>query len=77
MDLRRTFAANVVKLRAERGISQEELAHLAEINRSYLSDLETGKTYVGLEIMGKIADVLGVEGADLLKKAKPTSPKRK
>jgi transcriptional regulator with XRE-family HTH domain len=77
MDLRRTFAANVVKLRAERGISQEELAHLADINRSYLSDLETGKTYVGLEIMGKIADVLGVEGADLLKKIKPTSPKRK
>jgi transcriptional regulator with XRE-family HTH domain len=76
MDLRRTFAANVVKLRAERGISQEELAHLAEINRSYLSDLETGKTYVGLEIMGKIADVLEVEGADLLKKIKP-SPKRK
>ncbi len=77
MDLRRTFAANVVKLRAERGISQEELAHLADINRSYLSDLETAKTYVGLEIMGKIADVLGVEGADLLKKIKPTSSKRK
>lgn len=77
MDLRRTFAANVVKLRAEKGISQEELAHLADINRSYLSDLETAKTYVGLEIMGKIADVLGVEGADLLKKIKPTSPKRK
>lgn len=77
MDLRRTFAANVVKLRAERGLSQEELAHRANINRSYLSDLETGKTYAGLEIMGKIADVLEVEGADLLKKIKPTSPKRK
>jgi transcriptional regulator with XRE-family HTH domain len=77
MDLRRTFAANVVKLRAERGISQEDLAHQAEINRSYLSDLENARTYVGLEILGKIADVLGVEGADLLKKIKPTSPKRK
>jgi transcriptional regulator with XRE-family HTH domain len=77
MDLRRTFAANVVKLRADRGISQEDLAHQAEINRSYLSDLENARTYVGLEILGKIADVLGVEGADLLKKAKPTSPKRK
>ena len=76
MDLRRTFAANVVKLRAEKGLSQEELAHLADINRSYLSDLETAKTYVGLEIMGRIADVLGVEGADLLKKIKPV-PKRK
>ena len=77
MDLRRTFAANVVKLRAAKGISQEELAHQAEINRSYLSDLENARTYVGLEILGKIADVLGVEGADLLKKTKPASPKRK
>lgn len=77
MDLRRTFAANLRKLRTDKGLSQEDLAHQAEINRSYISDLETGKTYVGLEIMGKIADVLGVEGADLLKKIKPTSPKRK
>lgn len=77
MDLRRTFAANVVKLRAKKGISQEELAHQAEINRSYLSDLETGKKNVGLDILGKLANALGVEGADLLKKIKPTSPKRK
>lgn len=77
MDLRRTFAANVVKLRAEKGISQEELAHVAKVNRSYLSDLETGKKNVGLDILGRIANALGVEGADLLKKIKPTSPKRK
>jgi transcriptional regulator with XRE-family HTH domain len=77
MDLRRTFAANVVKLRAKKGISQEELAHQAEINRSYLSDLETGKKNVGLDILGKLANALGVEGADLLKKIKPASPKRK
>ncbi|EKS30257.1 helix-turn-helix domain-containing protein [Afipia felis] len=76
MDLRRTFAANVVKLRAEKGISQEELAHQAKVNRSYLSDLENARTHVGLEILGRIADVLGVEGADLLKKIKPV-PKRK
>lgn len=97
MDLRRTFAMNLERLRRQRGLSQEELALEAGINRTYISDLETagikkritpaslkkkrkddGKgPYVGLEIIGKLADVLGVEGADLLKKAKPTSPKRK
>ncbi len=77
MDLRRTFAANVVSLRALRGISQEELAFRANINRGYLSDLENARAFVGLEILGKIADELGVEGADLLKRSRVGSPKRK
>lgn len=68
MDLRRIFAANVVRLRAEKGLSQEELAYQVGMNRAHLSEIETGKAYVGLEILGKIADELGVEGADLLKK---------
>lgn len=68
MDLRRIFAANVVRLRAEKGLTQEELAHEVDMNRAHLSEIENGKTYVGLEILEKIADVLGVEGADLLKK---------
>jgi transcriptional regulator with XRE-family HTH domain len=77
MDLRRTFAANVVRLRAEKGISQEELAYEVGMNRAHLSEIETGKAYVGLEILGKIADVLGVEGADLLTRdAKGTAKRR-
>ena len=76
MDLRRVFASNVLRLRKEKGLSQEELAHLAEINRGYISTLENCEAYVGLEILGRIADVLGVEGADLLKKPakRPTKP---
>jgi transcriptional regulator with XRE-family HTH domain len=77
MDLRRTFARNVFRLRSSKGISQEELAHLAGINRSHVSDIETCKTYAGLEIIGKIADVLGVEGADLLKKSAKRPAKTK
>lgn len=68
MDLRRTFATNLLQLRREKGLSQEELAHRANINRGYVSTLENCEAYVGLEILGRIADVLGVEGADLLKK---------
>ena len=49
-------------------MSQEELADAASINRTYISKLETGATYAGLEIIGKLAEVLEVEAAELLKR---------
>ena len=67
MDLRQVFAANLRRLRHAKGLSQESLAYEAEVNRSYLSKVEKGETYVGLEIIGKLASVLDVEPAELLK----------
>ena len=52
-DLRDAFAANLRRLRHARGISQEDLAHEAGINRSYMSKLEKGASYPGLEIITK------------------------
>jgi len=69
MDIRQVFAANLRRLRHEKGFSQEVLADLADVNRTYVSKLETGATYVGLEIIAKLADVLGTEPAELLKRA--------
>jgi transcriptional regulator with XRE-family HTH domain len=66
MDLRQVFAANLRRLRHQKGLSQEDLAHEAEVNRTYMSKLEKGGSYVGLEIIGKIAAVLEVEPAELL-----------
>lgn len=45
---------------------QERLAYEVGMNRAHLSEIETGKARVGLEILEKIADELGVEGAHLL-----------
>ncbi len=67
MDLRQVFAANLRRLRHAKGLSQEDLAHEAEVNRSYMSRLEKGASYPGLEIIGKLATVLEVEPAELLK----------
>lgn len=67
MDLRRVFAANLRRLRHAKGLSQESLAHESGVNRTYMSKLETGVTYVGLEIIGKLADVLEAEPAEFLK----------
>jgi DNA-binding XRE family transcriptional regulator len=54
-DLRDAFAANLRRLRHARSISQEDLAHEAGINRSYMSKLEKGASYPGLEIIAKLA----------------------
>jgi len=67
MDLREVFATNVRRLRHERGLSQDDLAYEAEVSRSYLSQLEKGVFYASLKIVGKLADVLQVEPAELLK----------
>jgi transcriptional regulator with XRE-family HTH domain len=67
MDLRQVFAANLRRLRHEKGLSQEDLAYEAGVNRSYMSQLEKGASYPGLEIIGKLAKVLEVEPAELLR----------
>jgi transcriptional regulator with XRE-family HTH domain len=67
MDLRSTFAANVVRLRRAKGFSQEALAYEAGVNRSYLARIETAQPYVGLEVIGKLAEALDVEPEELLK----------
>jgi transcriptional regulator with XRE-family HTH domain len=66
MDLRQVFAANLRRLRHAKGLSQEDLAYEAGVNRTYMSKLEKGGSYVGLEIIGKLAAVLEVEPAELL-----------
>jgi transcriptional regulator with XRE-family HTH domain len=66
-DLRRVFGTNLRRLRESRGFSQQDLASKAGVNRTYLSRLENSANYVGLEIIGKMASVLEVEPADLLR----------
>ena len=66
-DLRDAFAANLRRLRHAEGISQEDLAYAAGINRSYMSKLEKGASYPGLEIIAKLATVLEVAPAELLR----------
>jgi transcriptional regulator with XRE-family HTH domain len=67
MDLREVFAANLRRLRHAKGLSQDDLAYEAEISRSYLSQLEKGAFYASLKIIGKLAAVLEVEPAELLR----------
>jgi len=67
MDLREVFATNLRRLRHEKGLSQDDLAYEAEVSRSYLSQLEKGGYYASLKIVGRLAEALGVEPAELVK----------
>lgn len=74
MDIRQVFAANLRRLRHAKGLSQEALAHEAGVNRSYLSRLEKGATYAGLEIIARLAAVLAIEPAELLRLSNKNAP---
>lgn len=67
MDLREVFATNLRRLRHEKGLSQDDLAYEAEVSRSYLSQLEKGAYFASLKIIGRLAEALGVEPAELLR----------
>ena len=67
MDLRELFATNLRRLRHERGLSQDDLAYAAEVSRGYLSQLEKGVFYASLKIIGRLAEALQVEPAELLR----------
>jgi transcriptional regulator with XRE-family HTH domain len=64
MDLRHILATNLRRIRHEKGISQEQLAYEAEVDRAHVSKIERGLTQVGIEIIGKFVDVLQVEPAE-------------
>jgi transcriptional regulator with XRE-family HTH domain len=65
-DFRQVIARNVRVARAAKDISQEALADEAGVDRSYMSRIERGVTWVGVEILVKLATVLEVEPHELL-----------
>lgn len=69
MDIREIFAKNLRLARQAKGFSQEELAHRAEIDRTYISSLERCMYSPSIEILDRLAKALDVETADLLRKS--------
>ena len=64
--VRKIVAENLKTLRDVRKVSQEELAAVAGIDRSYISDLENGKYGLSIDKLENLAEALGVAPWEML-----------
>ena len=72
----RSFGKAVRKHRRAIGLSQEKLAELADLHRTYIADIERGTRNVGLINIVGLAEALGISPGRLLDpipKKKPAS----
>lgn len=67
MSIREVLARNLRRYRTERGLSQEELAHRAEVDRTYISSLERQQYGASIDVVENLARVLEVEPFELLR----------
>lgn len=63
------FGQRVKYLRKNKGLSQEEMAALAGIDRSYMGHIERGEKNITLTKIYQISDALGIDVADLFPRA--------
>jgi len=68
MEIREILATNLKRYRQRAGLSQEELAHRAEIDRTYVSALERCVYAASIDVVDRLAKELGVDAADLLRR---------
>ena len=61
------FGEKIKEIRVEKGLSQEELASLCRLHRTYISDIERGGRNVSIENIEKIANALEINPSELLK----------
>lgn len=59
-DIRILFGKRVKELRQDQQLSQEKLAHIAGMDRTYVAQVENGKRNISLVNIKKICDALDV-----------------
>lgn len=67
MDIRKQFGNRIKQLRQENELSQEALAHLADLDRTYIPSIEKGERNVSLEVIQKLSKAFKIKISELLK----------
>jgi len=66
-DLIFNVGITIAKLRNKNNLSQEGLSELAEIHRTYLSEVEGGKRNPTLTVLKRIVDALGLSMSEFFR----------
>lgn len=64
--MREALAQNLVKLRAQQGWSQEDLAYEAQVHRTFVTQVERRQRNITIDNLEKLARALGVSASELL-----------
>jgi transcriptional regulator with XRE-family HTH domain len=60
------FSMVLRQLREERGLSQEQLAERADLNRSYLGEVERGRAVPSIVTVSKLAGALDIRLSSMI-----------
>lgn len=66
LSLRGVLARNLRRLRRARGLSQEQLAGRAGLNRNYVGMIEREENAATVDVLERLAGVLGVRAPELI-----------
>lgn len=62
------IASNIRTLRKARGLSQEDLADMCDLHRTYIGSVERGERNITINSLETIAKALSVDPTELLQK---------
>lgn len=63
----KSIGRKIAIIRAEKGLSQEDLAGEADVNRGYISRIENGHVAFSVPVLLKVAKALEIKPEDLFK----------
>ncbi|NUY80265.1 helix-turn-helix transcriptional regulator [Flavobacterium sp. MAH-1] len=66
MELNDIVGSRIKALRLEKKISQETLAGLADIDRTYMQSIEKGQRNISIDMLRKLAKALGTTMSAIL-----------
>lgn len=67
MSVQSRVSKNIQRIRREKELSQEDVAHRANIHQTYLSGVETGKRNPSILVVERIAKALSVDVSEIFK----------
>ncbi len=60
MNIKEKIGIKLKEFRTNKGLSQEKLAHLADLDRTYIPDIEKGERNISIVVLEKLATALNI-----------------